>query len=131
MSKKNDKKDEEGRRRDDAGVRPSRSPRTRAPRPASAAPARAPRSIAFVLVLALNLVGDQTAFDAVWRALLAGIVVNVIVWRCAIVVWRHIVISELRAGEERRDRAHARAPGAAREARAAEQAAEPPAFRAA
>ena len=41
-----------------------------------------------MLVLALNLVGDQDLFDAVWRALLAGIVVNVVVWRCAIVVWR-------------------------------------------
>ena len=37
----------------------------------------------------------RTLFDAVWRALLAGIVVNVVVWRFAIVVWRHIV-SEVR-----------------------------------
>ena len=28
--------------------------------------------LAFVLVLVLNLLGDQTLFDAVWRALLAG-----------------------------------------------------------
>ena len=57
---------------------------------------------AFLLVLALNLVGDQDMFDALWRALLAGIVVNVIVWRAAIVVWRHIIIAEVRAEEERR-----------------------------
>ena len=57
---------------------------------------------AFMLVLALNVVGDQDLFDAVWRALLAGIVVNVVVWRCAIVVWRHIIVSELRQEEERR-----------------------------
>jgi hypothetical protein len=56
--------------------------------------------IAFALVLALNLVGDQDLFDAVWRALLAGIVVNVVVWRFAIVVWRHIVIAEVRQLEE-------------------------------
>ena len=58
--------------------------------------------IVFALVLALNLVGDQTLFDAVWRALLAGIVANVVVWRFAIVVWRHIVISEVRQLEEER-----------------------------
>jgi hypothetical protein len=57
---------------------------------------------AFLLVLALNLVGHQELFDALWRALLAGIVVNVIVWRCAIVVWKHIIVTELRQEEERR-----------------------------
>ena len=62
--------------------------------------------IAFILVLVLNLVGDQTPFDAVWRALLAGIVVNVIVWRCAIVIWRHILQVELdRLRETREERA--------------------------
>ena len=59
--------------------------------------------IAFIAVLVLNLVGDQTVFDAVWRALLAGIVVNVIVWRCAIVVWRHILKSELDQLREARE----------------------------
>ena len=58
--------------------------------------------IAFALVLALNFVGDQTLFDAVWRALLAGIVANVVIWRFAIVIWRHIVISEVRQLEEER-----------------------------
>jgi hypothetical protein len=58
--------------------------------------------IAFSLVLVLNLAGHQTAFDATWRALIAGIVVNVIAWRCALVVWRHIVISEVRQLETAR-----------------------------
>jgi hypothetical protein len=58
---------------------------------------------AFVLVLVLNLLGDQTLFDATWRALLAGIVVNVIVWRCAIIVWRHIVLAEVREAGERHE----------------------------
>ena len=58
--------------------------------------------IVFALVLALNLVGDQELFDAVWRALLAGIVANVVIWRFAIVIWRHIVISEVRQLEEQR-----------------------------
>jgi hypothetical protein len=58
--------------------------------------------IAFTLVLVLNLAGGQTEFDATWRALIAGIVVNVIAWRCAIVVWRHIVIGEVRQLEKAR-----------------------------
>jgi signal transduction histidine kinase len=76
--------------------------------------------IAFAVVLALNLMGDQPLFDAVWRALLAGIVVNVVVWRFAIVIWRHIVIAEVRRLEE----AHAEKVKAQREEReriAAEQ----------
>ena len=59
--------------------------------------------IVFALVLALNIVGGQDLFDAVWRALLAGIVANVVVWRFAIVIWRHIVISEVRQLEEERE----------------------------
>jgi type VI protein secretion system component VasK len=65
--------------------------------------------IAFILVLALNMAGDQTLFDSVWRALLAGIAVNLIVWRCAIVVWRHILqseLEELREAREQRRREH-------------------------
>src|SRR3954464_15995189 len=57
---------------------------------------------AFVLVFALNMLKSGDAFTSTWRALLAGIVVNIIVWRCAIVVWRHVVMAELRAEEERR-----------------------------
>jgi hypothetical protein len=73
--------------------------------------------IVFALVLALNLVGDQELFDAIWRALLAGIVANVIIWRFAIVIWRHIVVSEVRALEEER----LKKLEAEREERAAEQ----------
>jgi hypothetical protein len=58
--------------------------------------------IVFALVLAINLYSDQELFDAVWRALLAGIVANVVIWRFAIVIWRHIVISEVRQLEEER-----------------------------
>jgi len=56
---------------------------------------------AFALVLGLGVMAGQTPFDATWRALIAGIVVNVVAWRCAIIVWRHVVISEVRAAEER------------------------------
>ena len=76
--------------------------------------------IVFALVLVLNLIGDQDLFDAVWRALLAGIVANVVVWRFAIVVWRHIVISEVRALEEERME-KIKAQQAERERLAAEQ----------
>jgi hypothetical protein len=58
--------------------------------------------IAFVAVFALNVMGDQALFDAVWRALVAGIVVNIVAWRCAIVVWRHIVLNELQQVAEHR-----------------------------
>jgi hypothetical protein len=58
--------------------------------------------IVFALVLAINLYSEQELFDAVWRALLAGIVANVVIWRFAIVIWRHIVISEVRQLEDER-----------------------------
>ena len=76
--------------------------------------------IVFALVLVLNLIGDQDLFDAVWRALLAGIVANVVIWRFAIVIWRHIVISEVRALEEER-MVKIKAQQAERERLAAEQ----------
>jgi hypothetical protein len=76
--------------------------------------------IVFALVLALNFVGDQTLFDAVWRALLAGIVANVVIWRFAIVIWRHIVVSEVRRLEEERME-KIKAQQAELEKRAAEQ----------
>ena len=79
--------------------------------------------IAFVAVFALNLAGDQALFDAVWRALLAGIVVNVVVWRCAIVVWRQIVLHELQQVAEHRQE-QLRAQQERMEKLAAEQAAE-------
>src|SRR3954465_5414537 len=57
---------------------------------------------AFVVVFALNMLKTGDAFTSTWRALLAGIVVNIIVWRCAIVVGPAVVGAELRAGEGRR-----------------------------
>ena len=76
--------------------------------------------IVFALVLALNLIGGQDAFDATWRALAAGIVANVVIWRFAIVVWRHIVISEVRELEEQRTE-QLKAQQEEREKRAAEE----------
>ena len=60
--------------------------------------------LAFIAVFVLNVIGDQELFDAVWRALLAGIVANVVIWRFAIVIWRHIVLNELeQVAEHRRE----------------------------
>jgi hypothetical protein len=99
MSKKKDKKA-------DSGANPGGVTVSLAAHPRAKAGIRRARTraalIAFALVLVLNLAGNQTAFDATWRALIAGIVVNVIAWRCAIIVWRHIVISEVRQLAETR-----------------------------
>ena len=99
MSKKNDKKA-------DSDANPGGVTVSLAAHPRAKAGIRRARTraalIAFALVLVLNLAGNQTAFDATWRALIAGIVVNVIAWRCAIIVWRHIVISEVRQLAEAR-----------------------------
>ena len=96
MAKKGDKKkDRATARQREALVSISQHPRAKAG--IRRARTRA-AFIAFIAVFALNVMGDQALFDAVWRALVAGIVVNVVVWRCAIVVWRHIVLNELAAG---------------------------------
>jgi hypothetical protein len=77
---------------------------------------------AFAIVLLLGLNGGQTAFDATWRALLAGIVVNIVVWRLAIAWWRQIIINEVRAVEEKRlERRQAAREEAERRAAAAMQ----------
>jgi hypothetical protein len=97
MAKKEDKKKGDGK--GEAPVSISQHPRAKAG-------IRRVRTraafIAFVAVFALNLMGDQALFDAVWRALVAGIVVNIVAWRCAIVVWRHIVLNELQQVAEHR-----------------------------
>jgi hypothetical protein len=75
---------------------------------------------AFVLVLFLSYQGGVPGQEAVLRALLAGIVGNLLAWACALALWRQIVVQEVRTiEEERRERARARA-----EERAAAEAAE-------
>jgi hypothetical protein len=56
--------------------------------------------IAFVLVLLFGHHAGLTWFDATWRALVAGIAANVVAWRCALYVWRQLVIAELRRAED-------------------------------
>ena len=76
---------------------------------------RARSRAAFVVFLLVLLFGHKAGlswFDATWRALVAGLAANLIAWRCAISVWRHIIVAELRQAEE----AYAERRRAAREA---------------
>jgi hypothetical protein len=56
--------------------------------------------VVFVLVLLLGHKAGLSWFDATWRALVAGLAANLIAWRCAIFVWRHLIVAELRRAEE-------------------------------
>jgi hypothetical protein len=57
---------------------------------------------AFALVLLLSLNAAVPGQEAVVRALVAGLVGNVLGWFCALGFWRHIVLAELRLVEEKR-----------------------------
>ena len=67
----------------------------------------------FALVAVLSLRAGVPTADALLRALLAGVAAYVAAWGCAVAVWRHLVIAELRAV-----RRHRVAEGAARRAAA-------------
>jgi hypothetical protein len=56
--------------------------------------------VAFALVLLFGHRAGLTWFDATWRALIAGMVANVVAWRCAVYVWRQLVIAEMRQAEK-------------------------------
>ena len=68
---------------------------------------------AFVLVLVLSLNAAVPGQEAVIRALVAGLVGNLLGWFCALGVWRHIVLAELRLVEEQRAERHKAAVEAA------------------
>ena len=75
---------------------------------------------AFAVVLFLSYQGGVPGQEAVLRALIAGLVGNLIGWACVLALWRQIVVQEVRGVEEqRRERARARA-----EERAAAEAAD-------
>jgi hypothetical protein len=57
---------------------------------------------ALLLTLLLSLQAGVPAWDATARALVAGIAVHLVAWAIALVVWRQIVLAELRAAHERR-----------------------------
>jgi hypothetical protein len=60
--------------------------------------------------------GGAPFYDAALRAVFWGIVAYVVVWACAVQVWRHLAVAEVRAAERRW-----REVQAAREQRAREQ----------
>ncbi|HEX7289903.1 MAG TPA: hypothetical protein VF250_02140 [Conexibacter sp.] len=51
----------------------------------------------FALVAVLSLRAGVPTADALLRAVLGGVVAYVAAWACAVAVWRHLVIAELRA----------------------------------
>jgi len=59
--------------------------------------------------------GGAPFFDTVLRALLWGIAAYVLVWFCAVQVWRHVAIAEVRAAEKAWRARKAEAEQAARE----------------
>lgn len=126
MSKKDDKKKKDG---DEAEGAETTVAVSIGNHPRAKASIRRTRTgaalVAFVVVLLLGLKGGQTTFDATWRALLAGVVVNVVAWRIAIAWWRQIIINEVRrAGEQRAERI--RAAHEAAQQRAGGQPGQPP-----
>jgi type VI protein secretion system component VasK len=75
---------------------------------------------AFVIVLLMSLHASVPGQEAVMRAVVGGLVGNLIGWFCALAVWRAIVVQEVRLVEQvRRERARARAEAAAVAAEAA------------
>lgn len=55
---------------------------------------------AFALVLLLSLRHGLTLPNAGGRALLAGVAVQLVAWKVAVVVWRQIVLVQVRAAQE-------------------------------
>jgi hypothetical protein len=74
----------------------------------------------FLLTLLLSLSAHVPAQDALVRALIGGIALNLIAWRLSIAIWRQLIIGELRARHaELVERRNALAEAAAEAAAAA------------
>jgi hypothetical protein len=58
--------------------------------------------VGFLLVALLSWRSHVPVPDMLLRALAGGIVVYLAVWACAVAVWRHFVLTELRVVRERR-----------------------------
>jgi uncharacterized membrane protein YccC len=73
----------------------------------------------FAIVLFLSLNAGVPGQEAALRALVAGLVGNLVGWACALAVWRALVMAELKvAGDALRERQRARAEAAAERAAA-------------
>jgi hypothetical protein len=79
--------------------------------------------VVFGLVLFLSLQSGVPGQEAAVRALVAGLVANLVAWGCALAVWRSLIMAELKvATDAYNERVH-RANEAAAERAAAEAAA--------
>jgi hypothetical protein len=56
--------------------------------------------IVFALVLFLCLNAGVPGQEAVLRALVAGLVANLVAWGCALAVWRSLVVAELKVATD-------------------------------
>ncbi len=98
---KKDKKDKKGKKGEGeqaAGASVANHPRARA------AVRRAKGwggLVGFAIAGYLSLKAGVPAADAGLRALGAGIAGRIIAWACAVAVWRHLVVAEIRAAYER------------------------------
>jgi hypothetical protein len=122
MSDKPDKKDK--KKKKGAAAAPDASVVSVAAHPRARASIRRTRArtalAAFVIVLLFSHSAGVTDQEAVMRAVVAGLVGNLIGWACALAVWRQIVVQEVRsAAEARRELARARAEAMAAAAEAA------------
>jgi hypothetical protein len=129
MAKK-DKADKKGKKGEAAGdaAAPLKSASIAAHPRAKQSIRRVRARVGFGVFLVVLIIGQRsglTWFDATWRALIAGVVANVIAWRCAIYVWRHALIAELRNAEAAyAERRQAAVEAAEKRAAAAKAAAE-------
>ena len=77
------------------------SPTIPAPAIRSAAPRAGAGSPASSIAGYLSYKAGVPTFDVGLRALVAGMVGYMLAWMCAVTVWRHLVLAELRAALER------------------------------
>jgi hypothetical protein len=77
---------------------------------------------AFALVVLLSLHSGLTFPSATARGLVAGIAVQLVAWKLAVIVWRQIVLVQVRAVEEAHLERRRRRAQAAAERRAAQAA---------
>lgn len=59
--------------------------------------------IGFAVTLLLSLKAGVPSFDAVARALIAGVVVHLACWRIAVAVWQQLMLAELEQLRARRE----------------------------
>ena len=124
MSDKPDKKEKKDKKKKGAGVASDASVVSIAAHPRARGSIRRTRArtalAAFVIVLLLSHSAGVTDQEAVMRAVVAGLVGNLIGWACALAIWRQIVVQEVRSvAEARREQARARAEAMAAAAEAA------------